>query len=168
MMISEQMNSALNKQVANELNTSFAYLAMAFELDDMGLKIFGERFVQQSDEEREHAMKITGYLQDVGGKVVLSGVDTPRSEYGSARSMVEAALESEKTVTRQINDLVSLAESEKDYATRSFLQWYVDEQVEEVSSMSELLQMVEMAGESNLFLVENRLAKMMKQEQGKE
>lgn len=164
MMISERMNEALNRQVANELNTSHSYLAMSFEFDDMGLKVFGARFTQQADEEREHAMKIVRYIQDVGGKVALSGVETPRAGYGSAQSMVEAALESEKTVTQQINDLVALAESEKDYATGSFLQWYVDEQVEEVSSMAELLQMVQLAGEANLFLVENRLAKMMKPE----
>ena len=64
-------------------------------------------------------------------------------------------------MTEQVNELVAQAERENDYATRSFLQWFVDEQVEEVSAMSELLQMVKLAGEANLFFVENRLAKMM-------
>jgi ferritin len=159
MMISAKMNKALNQQVTNELNASFSYLAMSFAFNDMGLRIFGERFKEQADEERGHAMKITGYIQEVGGKVCLDALAKPKSDYDSAQSMVEAALASEETVTKQINNLVALAETEKDYATRSFLQWYVDEQVEEVSSMSELLQMVKMAGEVNLFLVEGRLAK---------
>ena len=161
MMISAKMNQALNQQVTNELNASFSYLAMSFEFKDMGLKIFGQRYRAQADEERGHAMKITGYIHDVGGKVCLDAVAKPKADYDSAQSMVEAALTSEETVTKQINDLVALAEAEKDYATRSFLQWFVDEQVEEVSSMSELLQLVKMAGEANLFLVEGRLAKMM-------
>lgn len=161
MMISAKMNTALNQQVTNELNAAFSYLAMSFAFEDMGLKIFGQRYKEQADEERGHAMKITGYIQDVGGKVCLDAVGKPKGDYDSAQAMVEAALASEETVTQQINDLVALAEVEKDYATRSFLQWFVDEQVEEVSSMSELLQLVKMAGEANLFLVEGRLAKMM-------
>ncbi len=161
MMISAKMNKALNQQVTNELDASFSYLAMSFAFEDMGLKIFGQRYKAQADEERGHAMKITGYIQDVGGKVCLDAVAKPRADYDSAQAMVEAALASEETVTKQVNELVALAEAEKDYATQSFLQWFVDEQVEEVSSMSELLQMVKMAGEANLFLVEGRLAKMM-------
>jgi ferritin len=74
---------------------------------------------------------------------------------------VKAALDSEMTVTQQINDLVALAEKENDYATRSFLKWFVDEQVEEVATMTELLQWVTMAGEANLFALENRLAQAM-------
>lgn len=162
MMISKKMNDALNQQIANELNTAFSYLAMSFIFHDMGLKIFGEWFLAQSGEEREHAMRIAKYVQDVGGKVVLDAVRRPKSDYTSAQSMIEASLQSEKTVTQQINDLVGLAESEKDYATQSFLQWFVDEQVEEVATMTELLQLVKMAGEANLFLVEGRLAKRLK------
>ena len=162
MMISEKMNNALNGQITNELNASSTYRAMAFEFEDMGLKIFGRRFHAQGDEEHEHAMKIARYVQVTGGKVRFGAVDQVRFDYGSAQTMVEAALESEQTVTRQINELVDLAAQERDHATRSFLQWYVDEQVEEESAMTELLQIVKMAGEANLFLAEHRLEKMMR------
>jgi len=161
MMISPKMNQALNRQVANEFDAAFGYLAMSFVFRDMGLRVFSRRFKAQATEERDHALKITEYIQDVGGKVALDAVEKPRADFDSAQAMVEAALASEQTVTQQINDLVALANAEKDYATQSFLQWFVDEQVEEVSSMSELLQMVKMAGEANLFLVESRLAKLM-------
>ncbi len=161
MMISENMASALIQQIANELNTAHSYLAMALAFEEKGLKVFGRRFHAQATEEREHAMKIVKYLQDVGASVILAEVARPKSDYGSAQAMVEAALESERTVTQQINDLVALADSEKDHATFSFLQWFVDEQVEEVATMSELLQLVKLAGEANLFFVEGRLAKTM-------
>ncbi len=161
MMISQRMNDALNRQVANEFGACFSYLAMAFEFDTMGLKIFSKRFFEQADEERGHAMKIARFIQDVDAKVVLDTIAKPRTDYGSALAMVESALNHEKTVTKQIHGLVELAESEKDYTTRSFLQWFIDEQVEEESTMTDLLHMVKLAGESSLFLVEGRLAKMM-------
>ena len=157
-MISSKMNKALNEQVTNELGASHRYLDMAYSFDHMGLKIFSQRFIKQSDEERMHAMKIAKYICDVGGEVVIGKIASSDGKYSNAKAIVKAALDSELTVTKQINDLVAMSEKEKDYATNSFLKWFVDEQVEEVSSMTELLQLVTMAGEHNLFAVETRLA----------
>lgn len=157
MLISKTMVRSLSEQVANELGASHKYVAMACEFDSMGLKVFSRRFFAQADEERMHALKIARYLLDVGARVAFAAIPAPGSKFGTAREIVAAALESELTVTRQINDLMALAEKEKDYATRSFLQWFVTEQVEEVSSMTELLQLVDMAGDKNLFQVEARL-----------
>lgn len=165
-MISKKMNTALNRQVTNELNASFKYLAMSYQFNDMGLLIFGKRFRQQSDEERGHALRIADYIQDVGGSVVLESVEKPKSKYPGAKSMVEAALDSERTVTAQINELVDMAFAEKDHATQSFLKWFVDEQVEEEKSMNDLLQMMKVAGEQNLFLVEHRILTIEPEEGG--
>ena len=159
MMISAKMNEALNRQVTNELNASYSYLAMSFAFKDMGLKVFGLRYRAQADEEYGHAMKITEYIQDVGGKVCLDAVAKPKADYDSAQAMVEAALASEETVTKQINELVALAEAEKDYATRSFLQWFVDEQLEEMSMQSDLLTVVRRAG-TDLNYVEQYVSKL--------
>ncbi len=156
MMISSAMNAKLNEQIQGEFSAAHGYLAMACAFDAMGLKILNKRFLAQHEEEREHAMKILHYLQEVGGAVALKAIDKPRTEYTTAESIVEAALESELSVTRMINDVMALAESEKDYATRSFLQWFVDEQVEEVSQMTDLLNLVKMAGD-NLLQVEARV-----------
>lgn len=161
MLISAKMSKALNGQIANELGASHKYLAMAYRFEAMGLKIFARHFQKQSQEEREHALKIAKYILDVGGEVDLEGTDKPKGDYSSAKAIVKAALDSEMTVTRQINDLVAMAKKENDYATDNFLQWYVEEQVEEVSSMTELLQLVTMAGEANLLALENRLAAAM-------
>lgn len=160
MMITAKMNDRLNQQIANELNASHKYLAMAYCFDGMGLKVFAQRFNQQAAEERTHALKIADYIHDVGGKVVFESLDKPKGDYANAKAIVKAALDSELTVTAQINEIVAMTEKETDYATRTFLQWFVSEQVEEVSSMTELLQWVTLAGD-NLIPLETRLAQSM-------
>ena len=156
MMISTTMAAKLNEQIASEFSAAHQYLAMACAFDRMGLKILGQRFLGQNTEENAHAMKIIGYLQQVGGTVVLAAVAKPRSEFDDVETIVDAALVSEQEITRKVNELVALAESENDYATRSFLQWFVDEQVEEVASMTDLLSLVRLAG-GNMLQVESRV-----------
>ena len=156
MMISEIMCAKLNEQIAAEFSAAHAYLAMHCTLNEMGLKILGKRFLAQHDEECQHAMKFVGYVQEVGGAVKLEAIPKPSHEFADVVSIVQTALESEKNVTRMINELVALADKEHDYATRSFLNWFVDEQVEEVSSMIDLLDLVKMA-EGNMLQVESRV-----------
>ncbi len=153
MMISSTMNTRLNGQITAEFGAAFAYLAMACVLDAMGLKVLSKCFLKQHDEEREHAMRIIRYLQEVGGTVALAGVDKPRKDYKNLQAIVATALENEMDITARIHEIVALAEKEKDYATRSFLQWFVDEQVEEVSSMTHLVNTVKLAG-NNVLQVE--------------
>lgn len=156
MMISSAMNAKLNEQIQAEFSAAHGYLAMACAFDAMGLKILTKLFLAQHQEEREHAMKILHYLQEVGGAVTLAAIDKPQTKYTTAESIVTAALENELNVTKMINEVMELADSEKDYATRSFLQWFVDEQVEEVAQMTDLLNLVKMAG-GNLLQVEARV-----------
>lgn len=156
MMISQSMNAKLNEQITAEFSAAHSYLAMACAFDRMGLKVLAKRFVEQYDEEREHAMKIVKYIQEVGGSVVVESIGKPNADYKDAKAIIQAALESEKHITQMINDLVALAESEKDYASRSFLDWFVNEQVEEVASMTDLLNLVKLAG-GNMLQVETRV-----------
>lgn len=156
MNISNAMCHKLNEQVTHELSAAQTYLQMACLLEEMGLRVMSARFRTQSDEERGHALKLIDYVLEVGGRVVLDALPRPQCDYASVLAAVEAAVASEQTVTRQINDLVALAEKEQDYATRSFLQWFVDEQVEEVSSMTHLAQLARMAG-PNLLQLEQYL-----------
>jgi len=153
MMISQTMNGRLNQQITAEFSAAHSYLAMAGMLDGMGLKAVSKRFIEQYEEEVKHALKILRYVLEVGGKVGLEGVPKPTSDFKSVEAIVQASVEHEKRVTQMINDLVTLAEQEKDYATRSFLDWFVDEQVEEVSTMTEMLNIVRLAG-PNLLQVE--------------
>ncbi len=134
---------------------------MAAAFEDMNLRIFAKRFYMQSAEEREHAERIFKYVIDVGGSVKLKSIDEPKTKWESVEEIITAARDHEIKVTKMINELVDLAEKEKDYATRSFLQWFVDEQVEEVSSMEELLNLVKMAGPNQMLNLEHRLQSMM-------
>jgi ferritin len=159
MMISATMNQRLNQQVTAEFTASHEYMAMSCAFDEMGLKVLSQFFFNQSAEEREHATKLLKYILEVGGTVKLDALPKPSADLSSAKTILKAALDAEVKVTKMINDLMTLAEEEKDYATRSFLKWYVDEQVEEVSSMSDLVQFEEMS--KDLFHLETRVRHQM-------
>lgn len=161
MLIPQAVLDRLNQQIANEFHAAHNYLAMACRFDGMGLKMLSQWFFRQGAEEQEHGMKLLNYVLEVGGEVKLSSIDTPSGDMSSPISIVQTALDQEREVTRCIHEIVSLAEQHKDYSTRSFLNWFIDEQVEEVSTMTDLLQLVKMAGDNNLLQVEARVAKMM-------
>ncbi len=146
MMISANMNGKLNEQVTAEFAAAQKYLAMACALEAKGLKYLSKRFVDQYEEERKHGMKIVRYLLEVGAAVTLDALPKPTPDTSSLKSIVQAALDGERDITRRIHELVAQAEAEKDYSTLEFLQWFVDEQVEEVSTMVQLLKIVELAG----------------------
>lgn len=160
MLISKAMNTKLNDQIANELAASQSYLAMACMFAELGLKALTAHFRKQAEEERGHALKIVEYVLDVGGKVKLGALAPPKADYPTAKAAIDAALKHELKVTSDINDLMALAEKERDYASRSFLQWFVDEQVEEVSSMEHLLRIAELAG-VNLLQLESYVRHML-------
>lgn len=158
MAISDKMAKALNGQVKNEFFSYWTYLAMAFALDELGMKIFSKWFHQQAVEEQEHALKMCNYLLDQSAPVKLQPLDAPRNEYSSVEGVVQAALDHENMITKNINDLVDIALLEKDHPTNSFLQWFVAEQVEEVATVIELLDMVKMAsGPGQLLMLEDRI-----------
>ncbi len=160
MLISQKMNDKLCEQIANEQYSSQLYLAIAAAFEKMGLKVFAAYYVKQAEEETGHAMKMYKYIVDAGGEVTIKGLPEPKLPDHKVEALVTAARDHEIKVTDMINDLVELADKEKDYATRSFLGWFVDEQVEEVSSADELLTLTKMAGAQVLYL-EHRVAQML-------
>lgn len=158
MMISKRLNDAVNQQVGNEFGSSIQYVAIAAYFAAEGLGQLAARFDRQADEERGHALRLVKYLLDTGGKVAIPGLSAPRNEFGSVTAAVALALEQERTVTRQINELMALAVDDKDFAAQNFLNWFVAEQVEEVANMDNLLKVVKRAGEQNLVYVEAYVA----------
>jgi len=152
MAISEAMNAKLNEQIAHEFTASQIYLSMACMFSRQSLDRLSKLFRAQVEEEREHAMKILDYVLEVGGQVKLAALPAPPHEWPTVLAAIEAALAHERKVTGQINDLVALADKEKDYASRSFLSWFVDEQVEEEASMGLLADVARMAGDHLLQL----------------
>ena len=158
MLISKAMNKQMNEQIGHEFGASLQYVNIAAYFDDAGLPVLRDHFFKQADEEREHAMKFVRYLLDAGGAVEIPAIPAPRHEFGSAEEAVGLALDWENTVTKQIIALMDRATSEKDYLSHDFLEWFMREQLEEVSSMDMLLKMVRRSGESGLMLVENAIA----------
>jgi bacterioferritin B len=154
MIIKEKTVEAMNTQIASEFTASAQYIAIAVYLDEEGLPDLANFFYRQSEEEREHAMKFVRFTLEAGAKPTIPAVPDLRNEFSSVADAVEFALEQEKHVTRQIDDLVSIAQTEGDHTSHNFLQWFVTEQVEEVSSMTALLQTIKHAGGA-LLLVED-------------
>jgi len=158
MLISKAMNKQMNEQIGNEFGASLQYVNIAAYFDDAGLTVLRDHFFKQADEERAHAMKFVRYLLDADGMVEIPAIPAPRHSFASAAEAVSLALEWEHTVTKQIHALMERATAEKDYLSHDFLEWFVREQLEEVSSMDMLLKMIERSGESGMMLVENALA----------
>lgn len=152
MPISQTLNAKLNEQITNEFFASQVYLAMACMFEEKGLRMLAKLFRKQTEEEREHALKLLNYLPTVEGHVKIAAIPEPPATYPSVLAALEAALAHERKVTEQFNVLMAMAVKENDYATQSFLKWFVDEQVEEVDSMVNLVTIAGMAGEHYLQL----------------
>lgn len=154
MLISATLAQALNAQVGNEFGASLQYYAIGAHFHRQHLAQLAKLFFKQADEEREHAQKILHYIVETGGELRLPAVKEPVHMFATAEDALQAALNWEVEVTGQIKRLMDLAASESDYLAQNFLQWFVDEQLEEVTKMQRLLGVVRMAGERNLLSVE--------------
>ena len=159
MLISEAMNKAINEQIGHEFGAQMQYIAIASFFASESLPHLAAHFNGQGREEGEHAMRFVKYLNDAGARVAIPALPAPKNTFETAEEAVKLSLTWEQTVTRQINALVDLAIKENDHLSRNFLQWYVNEQLEEVSSMEQLLRTVQRAGESGLLLVEELLSR---------
>ncbi|MDX9864374.1 MAG: ferritin [Anaerolineaceae bacterium] len=157
MIISKKLQDAINTQIGNELGASLQYLQIAAYFDAETLPNLTQFFFLQSDEERAHAMKFLHYLLEVGAQVAVPAVAAPKVSFSSAEEAVGAALKWEKEVTQQIYDLVEIANEEKDFISQRFLDYYVVEQLEEISMMDTLLNMVKKAGDKNMFMLDNHV-----------
>jgi len=149
-----KFHALLLDQIRGEFTASQQYTAVAVYLDGQDLPRLAAHFYAQSLEERNHAMSMVRYLLDNGLPVVIPGVDDVRNDFDSVRDTVQLALHQEQEVTKQITTLARTARDEGDYLGEQFMQWFLKEQVEEVSSMSTLLTVVDRAGE-NLFHIED-------------
>ncbi|MBB5958809.1 ferritin [Saccharothrix tamanrassetensis] len=148
-----KFHDLLQAQVRNEFTASQQYVAIAVWYDHNDLPRLASHFYQQALEERNHAMMIIQYLMDSDLQVGVPGVDEVRNDFSTAREPVELALQQEKAVTDQVVQLAKTARDEGDYLGEQFLQWFLKEQVEEVSAMSTLLTVMDRA-DGNLFHVE--------------
>lgn len=158
-MLSPTIQDALNDQINAELHAFYTYLSMSAYFTAENFPGFAAWMRHHSDEEMVHAMKIYDFVNDRRGVVKLKAISNPRTEWGSPLEAFEDALRHEQHVTALINNLVRLAREEGDYATDSFLQWFVDEQVEEESIVDAKIQDLKHIGntKSALFLLDRDL-----------
>lgn len=154
MIIKQQVVEAMNAQIQSEFSASQQYIAIAVYFDHKSLPDLAAFFYRQAEEERMHAMKFVHFLLETGAKPIIPSTPSLKNEFTSAAEAVEFALHQELKVTDQINHLVAVSEEEKDYASHQFLQWFVTEQVEEVDTMSTLLDTINHSG-GMLLLVED-------------
>ena len=157
---------AMTEHVAREFAASQQYIAIAVYFDQEALPHLAAHFYRQAVEERNHAMMMIQYLLDAGHDAPIPGVEAPQTSFQNAVAPVTLALEQERTVTKQISELAALARSEGDLVGEHFLHWFLREQLEEESSMSDLHTIVERAAETNLLLAEQQLASMTIGDQG--
>ena len=150
--------NALNEQVGNEFGASQQYVAIAVHYDALTLPQRAAHFYRQAVEERNHAMMLVQYLLDAGESIVVPGVEAPQTAFADVVEPVRLALEQERRVTEQIAALVQLARDEGQLVGEQFLHWFLQEQREEVSSMSALLDVVSRS-KDNVMHVEDFLAR---------
>ena len=158
-MISKKIEKALNKQINAELYSAYLYLSMVAYFESVNLPGFANWMKVQTQEELMHAMKIYDFVNERGGRVVLKAIEAPPTEWDSPLDAFEATYKHEQKVTGLINNLVNLAIEEKDHATNSFLQWFVNEQVEEESSVDNVAQKLKMVEKSpgGVFMIDSEL-----------
>ena len=166
-MLGKEIQDAMNEQVKNEFYAAYQYLSMAAYCESENLPGFAHWMRTQAREETEHAMKFYDFILDRNGRVVLQAVEEPVVEFGSPLEVFERALEHEQRVTAMINDLYGLAVRENDYASQTFLQWFVTEQVEEEKNAGDVVETLKMIGDRSeaLFLLDRELGRRGNDEQ---
>lgn len=160
-MLNKNVQDALNEQIKNEMYSAYLYLSMVAYLEASNLPGFAKWMRVQAKEEVSHAMKIFDYVCERGGRAVLQGLVQPPVDYKGALDVVEKAYEHECLVTGMINKLYETAGKENDFATQTFLHWFLTEQVEEEKNTSELVATVKMmeSKEGGILYVDRHVGK---------
>ncbi|MCF8063729.1 MAG: ferritin [Desulfarculaceae bacterium] len=159
-MLNEKMEAAINAQINAEIYSSYLYMSMATWFDAEALPGMAHWMRVQAQEEMTHAFKFYNYINERGGRVVLSAIDGPATEWDSPLAVFQAVAEHEAKVTGLINGLMDLALEIRDHASSSFLQWFIDEQVEEESSAADTVGKMKLAQDnpSALLMLDKDLA----------
>ncbi|MDD3802847.1 MAG: ferritin [bacterium] len=160
-MISKKMAKEINDQIQRELFSEYLYLQMAAFLKGENFDGMAKWMTIQAKEEHSHAMKFFEFLYDRGENVILQKIDSPKNDFKSVLEVFKYAYGHELTVTKNINNLMALAKKENDYASESFLKWYVDEQVEEEASFDKIVKILQKIKDSGngLIMLDKQLGK---------
>jgi ferritin len=159
-MFTSAVQDAMNQQVNAELYSAYLYLSMAADFEAENLHGMAHWMQIQAKEETGHALKFFKYIAERGGRVTLTAIAAPPTQWDSPLALFEQVYKHECHVSSLINKLVELAAAEKDHASEVFLQWFINEQVEEEANASDILHQLKMVGDSKqgLFLLDRHLA----------
>lgn len=155
--MNQKLIEAINTQINYEIESAHVYLAMQAYISTLGLDGFENWFGIQYEEELAHARKFIKFMNDRGARVEIRGFETPRNDFTSLLEVFEVSLEHEKGVTERINNIMSIAHEVKDYASVSFLQWFIDEQVEEEDNFSKLIEKIKLVKDAGLYMLDKEL-----------
>ncbi|MCF7925312.1 MAG: ferritin [Candidatus Izimaplasma sp.] len=153
----KKLVNAINVQLNFEIESAHIYLAMAGYVATLGLDGFENWFMIQYEEELAHAKKFIRYLNERGERVHITGFETPQNDFDSLLEAFEISLNHEKKVTSRINNLMKIAGETNDYAAISFLNWYVDEQVEEEDTFSSLIDKIKLVKDAGLYMLDKEM-----------
>lgn len=146
-MLQANIENALNNQIRIEAESSQIYLSMACWAEAQGLEGVAQFMYAQSDEERQHMLKLVKYVNERGSHATITELKAPKTKFGTFKEMFEELYQHELFVSNSINELVHITLGEKDYATHNFLQWYVAEQIEEEAQAKTILDKINLIGE---------------------
>ena len=159
-MVSQEMVQALNKQLQKEMYSAYLYLGMSAWCSEQSFNGSANWFMMQYDEEMMHAMKVYKYLLDQGAKVELATLKASSTTYKNLLGCFEQSLSHERAMTKSFNKLCDFALKEKDHASYTFFQWFVNEQIEEEATVSEVISQLKLVGDGNgLYMIDSQLAK---------
>lgn len=154
MKLSGEMKKSLNEQTTMESDASSFYLAMASWCEVKGYEGAADFFYKQSDEERQHMLKIVHYMNRIGSMADIAVCSEPKKNIESLEDIIKTSLENEQKVTKSIHEIITLAEKERDRRTFDFMQWFVKEQIEEEDTFDNILQKFEVIGRDKLAIYE--------------
>lgn len=159
-MLNKKVEAILNQQITKEDYSSQLYLSMASWAENLGFSGVADWLYAQSDEERMHMLKFIKYINERDGVAEISGLDQPPKEFGNLTEMFDAVLKHEKYISQSINEIVGICIDERDFTTHSWIQWFVNEQIEEEASVRDIIDKLKMVGEKNLYMFDRDIVGM--------
>ncbi len=167
-MINKKVEEIMNVQVQKEDYSSQLYLAMASWAENQGFSGVAEWLYAQSEEERVHMLKLVRYINERDGKAVIPGMDQPPRDFENLSKMFDDVLKHEQFITKSINEIVAVCMEEKDYTSLNWIQWFVEEQIEEEASAREIIDKLRLVGEKNLYMFDRDIMTMRGSSDGAE
>ena len=155
--MNQKLVDAINDQLNYEIESAHIYLAMAGYVATLGLEGFESWLMVQYQEELAHAKKFMGFVNERGGRVNIKGFEDPRNDFESILEVFEISLNHEYSVTSRINNIMDIAHEVRDYAAISFLQWFIDEQVEEEDSFGKVIDRIKLVKDAGLYMLDKDL-----------